>query len=302
MKKSFILYSDTEDILNELSNEQAGIVFKNIFKYVNDRDTDSMDLACRIVFKQISMQLDRDNEKYEQIKAKRSNAGAMGGRGNKKQEEANKANAFFDKQIEANKAVNVTVTENVTVNDTDNVIVNEKENICLEFSNENLNARILELENENQLLKEKREKEKSSAKKEKEVKFDFKQALINEGVEESIASDFMLVRKGKKAPSTETAFKLILNECEENQFSMNEAIKTCINKNWQSFKYEWYINLNSNGHSNNNYATGQPSIGTPQRSNLFGKDGKSANRLVEIGKRTPISELRRKTTFEVCEQ
>lgn len=64
MKKSFILYSDTEDIINELSDEQAGIVIKNIFKYVNGIETNPMDLATRIVFKQISMQLDRDNEKY----------------------------------------------------------------------------------------------------------------------------------------------------------------------------------------------------------------------------------------------
>lgn len=128
-----------------------------------------------------------------------------------------------------------------------------------EISKEILNARILALEKENQELKEKKEKEKSSAKKEKEVKFDFKQALINEGVDEVIAADFMLVRKEKKAPSTETAFKLILNECERNQFSINEAIKTCINKNWQSFKYEWYVNLNGNARNSNTPETKKPS-------------------------------------------
>ena len=68
----------------------------------------------------------------------------------------------------------------------------------------------------------------------------------------------MLVRKEKKAPSTETAFKLILNECERNQFSINEAIKTCINKNWQSFKYEWYVNLNGNARNSNTTETNKP--------------------------------------------
>lgn len=193
-----------------------------------------------------------------------------------------------------------TLSSTDTINKQSNKVTIEQSNkVYKEISKEIFEARILELEKENQLLKEKKKKSSSGG---GAAKFDFKQALINEGVEESIASDFMLVRKEKKAPSTETAFKLILNECERNQFSINEAIKTCINKNWQSFKYEWYVNLNTNGHSNNSFATSQQPANITQRTNLFGKDGKSANRLVEIGKRTPISELRRKTTFEVCEQ
>jgi hypothetical protein len=115
-KKSFILYSDTEAIVEELSNEQAGILFKNIFKCVNEIERIEMDLATRIVFKQIAMQIDRDNEKYEVIKQKRSEAGALGGRGKAKQTKPKKANALSAKQSEANKADNVTVID--SVNDT----------------------------------------------------------------------------------------------------------------------------------------------------------------------------------------
>ena len=35
-KKSFILYSDILDIIEELSDEQSGVLFKTILRYVND--------------------------------------------------------------------------------------------------------------------------------------------------------------------------------------------------------------------------------------------------------------------------
>lgn len=153
----------------------------------------------------------------------------------------------------------------------------------------------LEVERLKQALEEKNKKVSTQGA--AAAKFDFKQALMNEGVEEEVANDFVLVRKQKKAPATQTAFKLILNECETNQFSINEAIKLCIAKNWLSFKYEWYLNLTKNDNSNNN-ANGYAAGGN-KASNLSEKEGKSANRLVEIGKRPSISKLRQQNPFEV---
>lgn len=35
-KKSFVLYSDSKSIIDLLTNEQAGLLLKTLFAYVND--------------------------------------------------------------------------------------------------------------------------------------------------------------------------------------------------------------------------------------------------------------------------
>lgn len=116
-KKSFVLYTDQLEILSELSDEQAGKLIKTIFEYINDRNPECSDPLIKMAFLPIKLQLKRDLQKWSVIKEKRSEAGKMGGRP-KKQKEANKPNAFFDKQKKqdkANKAVNVNDNVNVTV-------------------------------------------------------------------------------------------------------------------------------------------------------------------------------------------
>lgn len=117
-KKSFVLYADLMDIVNDLDNEQAGKLIKMVVDYVNDRNPETEDQIIKIAFKPIKNQLKRDLQKWESIKQKRSDAGKKGGRP-KKQMEANKANGFFEKQNKAKKAVNV----NVNVNDS---VINNK--------------------------------------------------------------------------------------------------------------------------------------------------------------------------------
>lgn len=117
-KKSFVLYADLMDIVNDLDNEQAGKLIKMVVDYVNDRNPETDEQIIKIAFKPIKNQLKRDLQKWESIKQKRSDAGKKGGRP-KKQIEANKANGFFEKQNKAKKAVNV----NVNVNDS---VINNK--------------------------------------------------------------------------------------------------------------------------------------------------------------------------------
>lgn len=114
-KKSFVLYTDLMDIVNDLSDEQAGKLVKLIVNYVNDRNPECEDQLIKIAFKPIKSMLKRDLEKWESIKHKRSEAGKRGGRP-RKQDKANKANALFEKQTEAKKAVNVNVNVNDNVN------------------------------------------------------------------------------------------------------------------------------------------------------------------------------------------
>lgn len=87
MKDSFILYIKQKEIIEKLSNEQAGKLIKAIYEYA---ETDVMptldDEILNFVLIPIRQQLDYNNETYEKVKKTRSNAGKQGGRGNKKPE------------------------------------------------------------------------------------------------------------------------------------------------------------------------------------------------------------------------
>lgn len=73
----------------------------------------------------------------------------------------------------------------------------------------------------------------------REKKFSFKKSLIALGVEEALISDWMLVRKQKKAANTETAFKSIKREIELTGLSANECIRIAVEKSWQGFNAAW---------------------------------------------------------------
>lgn len=127
-KKSFILYADSIDIVNDLTDEQAGKLVKLISDYVNDRSPETDDPIIKIAFRPIKNQLKRDLDKWKEIKLKRSKAGKLGGRP-KKQIEAKKANALFEKQIEAKKAVTVNVNDNVNVSNNKAFVADANSNV-----------------------------------------------------------------------------------------------------------------------------------------------------------------------------
>lgn len=70
-------------------------------------------------------------------------------------------------------------------------------------------------------------------------KFNFKQALLNLGVCENVANDFLLVRKNKKATNSETAFKRIQTEIAKSGLSANDCITVSVENDWKGFKAEW---------------------------------------------------------------
>lgn len=64
--------------------------------------------------------------------------------------------------------------------------------------------------------------------------------LVNLGVDEQVAIDFLAVRKAKKAPLTMTALDGIKLEAEKAGVSLSTALATCAVRGWQSFKAEWH--------------------------------------------------------------
>ena len=74
-KKSFLLFEDSAPQIELLSDEEAGVLFKAIFRYVidgEDLDTDNRVLA--VAFAVFKTQIDRGQEKYDSICKKRADA------------------------------------------------------------------------------------------------------------------------------------------------------------------------------------------------------------------------------------
>ena len=121
-KDSFILYTEQKQVIDKLSDEQAGKLIKAIYEYVETEKMPELDPLLDIVIIPFKQNIDRNIDKWEQIKQKRSEAGKIGAE-IKKQKQAKQANANFAKSKQTNKAVNVNDNVNVNVNDNNNNVV-----------------------------------------------------------------------------------------------------------------------------------------------------------------------------------
>ena len=110
IKKTFILYLDNLNVLDDLTDEEAGQLFKAIKQYQIERKTDLKGLM-KAIFTPFQTVLDKDDVKYEQTCEQRRLAGAKGGR-KKVENLANLANAKFAKKNVANLADNDNDNEN----------------------------------------------------------------------------------------------------------------------------------------------------------------------------------------------
>tara|TARA_R100000951_G_scaffold22085_1_gene18342 strand:+ start:4423 stop:5139 length:717 start_codon:yes stop_codon:yes gene_type:complete len=86
-RKSFVLHKDSLDILPDLTDDQAGKLFKAIHAYQID-DEISLDQITKMVFLPFKNQFIRDDEKYLETCERRAVAGSKGG----KQKVANASN------------------------------------------------------------------------------------------------------------------------------------------------------------------------------------------------------------------
>ena len=71
----------------------------------------------------------------------------------------------------------------------------------------------------------------------------FRQCLVDNGVDGQVADDYMAVRRAKKGVFTKTAFTLLLNEVQRHNISLNDAALTCIDRNWIAYNHEWVLKL-----------------------------------------------------------
>ena len=144
-KKSFILYADIQSTIEELTDREAGKLFKHILAYVNDLDPKITDKNIRIAFAPIREQLKRDLSIWKDKKNVRAEAGRLGGL----------AKANNAKQKLPNLAVNDNVNVNVNVipkgiyREFSHLSISQKEYLKLleEYKKENIDEVLDSIEN-----------------------------------------------------------------------------------------------------------------------------------------------------------
>jgi len=121
-KKSFVLYADLIKSIEHLTNEEKGVLFNHLLEYVNDKNPVLEDRLILTAWKPIELQLKRDLIKFEEVKAKRSDAGKRSAELRAlKSEEQNSTNPTSVESVQQ-ASTNPTVNDTVNVNDNDTVI------------------------------------------------------------------------------------------------------------------------------------------------------------------------------------
>lgn len=77
-KKSFILYTDINETVKKLTDDEAGKLFKTICSYVCDENPEITDRLTELLFEPIKQSLKRDLIKYQVKSGKNSEAGRIG--------------------------------------------------------------------------------------------------------------------------------------------------------------------------------------------------------------------------------
>lgn len=82
MKDTFIIYTESKELVDELSVHQKAALLDALFTYAVEEEIDlsDIDLTTRIVFKTMRMKIDAANERYEEKCRVNKENGARGGR------------------------------------------------------------------------------------------------------------------------------------------------------------------------------------------------------------------------------
>ena len=99
-KKSFVCYKDTLVHLELLTYEQRGKLFTAMLQHENNLEILKLDDQTAVAFSFIKLQLERDDEKWEQTSERRAQAGAKGGKASaesrRKKAQINDADKAFE--------------------------------------------------------------------------------------------------------------------------------------------------------------------------------------------------------------
>lgn len=201
-KKSFVLYYDFKEPLEELSDKDKGQVLMAMFEYCEYGTIPQLSKQAAIAFKFLKKFLDIDREKYEEKCNKRREAGKLGGRPKKSdaEEKAKKANGFSEKQTKAKKA-----DIRYTINDNDLLPNGNKKESKKESGS--FDSILREYTGDEETL--------------------------------SLLGEWLKVRKAKRAAMTDYAVRLNIDKlntmAQESHMGVKEYLKEVICRGWQAF-------------------------------------------------------------------
>lgn len=199
-KKSpgFVLERDQKEIIDELDNEEAGIIFKAIYEYETSKKIPKLNKALRIVFKQFKIKLDFYDNKYNETCEK------------------NRENA--EKRWQKYKDINEYECMQSDTTDT----------------NKSKEKKIKENKSKNNIKESKKESTEQSS----ETGYDFiiSQFVSNEKIREGLY-DFLKMRKMIKKPMTDRALKQLIKKLltmSNNEKIQLEILDQSIINNWSN--------------------------------------------------------------------
>jgi hypothetical protein len=179
-KKSVIVYTEWIESFEDLTDQEAGVLIKHFFKYINDMNPKLEDRILLANWKFIERSLKRDLEKWDNIKEKRSCAGKKSAEVKAlkkiKQTSTKSTLVEFVETDSTKSTVNGNVNVNVNVNDNDILLKKETKKLF----NDWLNYR--------KEIKKPIRSEKSKialAKKIKKEGFEISEKVINRSIENS---------------------------------------------------------------------------------------------------------------------
>jgi len=125
-KKSFIMYCDLLPLLEKLSDDEAGKLFKHLLRYVNDLNPEPPDRITEVMFEPIKQQLKRDLKDWELSKELKSIAGKIGMESRWKKHNELKQGITDDNSV-IKSITDITVSVNGNVNDSGSDILIKEE-------------------------------------------------------------------------------------------------------------------------------------------------------------------------------
>lgn len=109
-KESFILYTEQKAVLDKLTDEQAGKLIKAIYEYEATGNMPELDPILEIIMIPFKTILDKNAQKWEEERQKRSEAGKKGMKKRWKslepEEEDNKNNSVINDITNDNSVIN----------------------------------------------------------------------------------------------------------------------------------------------------------------------------------------------------
>lgn len=73
----------------------------------------------------------------------------------------------------------------------------------------------------------------------KPARFNFRKELENLGADKELVSDWLTVRKNKKASNTKTAFNKFRKQLALSKQEINIILQICVEKSWSGFEHNW---------------------------------------------------------------